>query len=223
MCAIIGILGFISYYIVPKLKLIFEDFDVELPRITDWLIQSNDVLATYLLFTPLLVLPMAAICCLVVAQYYGWDSVPTGRLGRFFVRIDTPGILRSLGRAVSAQQPLDFSVERVADRHRRAAVRKQLNQVSLAVARGADCWEALHERRFITRHELAVLQSAQRAGNLPWALQQVAESIERRLGYRFGQLGEFLQPVLVMSVGLTVLFFCVGIFWPLVYLIRSLI
>ena len=89
-----------------------------------------------------------------------------------------------------------------------------------ALKRGEDGWQVMQRERFITAHECSLLQAAQRAGNLPWVLKQLAESIERRFDYRLGQLGETLQPVFVLCVGVTVLLICVSIFFPFIQLVR---
>jgi type II secretory pathway component PulF len=74
----------------------------------------------------------------------------------------------------------------------------------------------------IGRAEMAVLGAAQRVGNLPWALAEMADSSRRRLGYRLHGLTHLLFPAVVLSFGLLVLFVVVGFFMPLVLLIEKL-
>ena len=74
----------------------------------------------------------------------------------------------------------------------------------------------------ITRPESTLLKSAQDAGNLPWALNQLADSLERRFAFRWMTTLEFLQPAVVLFMGFVTLFICLGMFMPLIKLLNDL-
>ena len=67
-----------------------------------------------------------------------------------------------------------------------------------------------------------MLGAASRVGNLGWALGELADSSRRRLTYRLHALVQVLFPLAIGLVGLTVMFFVVGLFMPLVALIQNL-
>ncbi len=218
-----SIVGFLMINVIPKFIKIFADFGTPLPPATETLIDVVIGATDYFyLWAPFVLVPVGGILVAGLAQLIGWDRIRVGWFGQFFLRMDTPVILRSLGITVGAKQPLEFGVDRIADRHRRGVVRQRLNNVFYAIKGGDDCWEAMRRQRFITKHERALLQAAQRAGNLSWALSELAGTIERRIVHRLRQLSELLQPVLVLFVGLNVLFICLAFFMPIINLITSL-
>lgn len=218
-----SIVGFLTYYFAPRFQLIFRDFSMSLPPLTAALFDVLDNTVDYFyLLAPLVLVPLAAMLVIGAAQFRGWDRVHLGRFGRLFLRFDTPVILRSLAGTVAARQPLEFGVERIADTHRHTTARRRLYEVFYAMKRGDDCWDAMQRQKLITKHERSLLQSAQRTGNLSWALSELAGSIERRTLYRIRQLGEAIQPILVLIVGVAVLFICAGFFLPLVHMIWAL-
>ena len=72
------------------------------------------------------------------------------------------------------------------------------------------------------RNDAAVLASAQRVGNLDWALRELAESSDRRLGYRLQFWLQLIFPLIVLAVGALVFLLAVAYFLPLVTLITKL-
>ncbi len=70
--------------------------------------------------------------------------------------------------------------------------------------------------------DLAVLLSAQRLGNLPWAMREMADSNRRRLVYRAQILLQFLFPMVILIYAALVLWFVTAYFLPLVKLIQVL-
>ena len=74
----------------------------------------------------------------------------------------------------------------------------------------------------IRRPELGLLQAAQRVGNLPWAMTEMADSVRRRLAYRVQAAAQMLFPLVVILLGLMVMFIVVALFLPLITLIQRL-
>jgi type II secretory pathway component PulF len=67
-----------------------------------------------------------------------------------------------------------------------------------------------------------VLEAAERAGNLSWALRELAEGSERRLGYRMQALAQVLFPLIVILIGGIVFLLAVAYFSPLIRLVEEL-
>jgi len=88
---------------------------------------------------------------------------------------------------------------------------------------GLDWSTSLARHGLLRQAEVAVFQSAGRAGNLGWALREMADSNRRRLNYRVYTLGvQVLFPLAVLTLGLVVMIYVVSYFLPLVHLITSL-
>lgn len=216
-------LGFIMYFIMPKFKKIFQDFNLDLPNITQALIGTSDTVAQYwYLFFPAFVLPSLMLSGLVIGGYYGWDNVSfSWFLGRF-PRLDAPPILRNLARVIAARQPVTFGLERMAHYHRREAVRRKLRIAFEDVEAGRDCWDALRRQGYLTKHEVALLHAAERVKNLPWALRELGDTLERRQVRRLLAWSEIMQPVVVILFAMVVAWICLSMFMPLVKVIHEL-
>ena len=87
--------------------------------------------------------------------------------------------------------------------------------------RGAGC-DRCQRSEYVHETEQVLLQSAERVGNLSWALRMVADRRARRFSYRMQVLLQILSPIVVLILGAGVMLFVVGMFMPLVDLIVNL-
>ena len=74
----------------------------------------------------------------------------------------------------------------------------------------------------IGRADRAILQAAQRVGNLPWRCGEMADSNRRRLAYRVQALLQMCFPLAVFVYGAIVCFIAVAVLLPLTALIYRL-
>ncbi|MFV0443107.1 MAG: type II secretion system F family protein [Planctomycetaceae bacterium] len=218
-----GIIGFCMYYIVPKYKAIFEDFDVELPEASLLLIEvSNLVVSWWFLGVPLILTALLATIFAGEVFRRGWRSLSLNWLTHWFPRLDTPDILRNLSRAVQTGTPLPPVLETLADHHHREHIRERLQRVLVEIERGHDPWDSLRQNRLLRTREVELLHASEVAGNLDWALRDVAERIDRDRSHRWQWWFEVLRPWPILILALMAAFFAVGMFLPLIRLLNEL-
>jgi general secretion pathway protein F len=87
---------------------------------------------------------------------------------------------------------------------------------------GAGWPDSFRKEGLLTDAEAGLLESAERVGNLVWALREVADSRERRLAYRVKVLNSLAQPVLIVGLGILVLIIVTAYFLPLVEIVLHL-
>lgn len=213
---------FCIYYIVPKFTKIFEEFGTELPLVTQWLIfLSIQAVEFGLLWFPVVFTGFAAVVYLF-ALLVGWVHW-TPPFCEFLVRSkDKAVILRMLAVAHAQERPLKQLLDSLARHFPRPGVRRRLTQAAMQIEQGRNWWESLQSEGLLSPAEAAVLKAAERAGNLTWALQEMAASSERKLAYRLDVWSQWLTPMAVFSVALPIAFFALGMFYPLIQLIEEL-
>jgi protein transport protein HofC len=215
--------GFVLYSIAPRFEAIFRDFGLPLPQLTVYTIQASHWvigrggIPTVLLGT----LELAALAILPFGLFnvFEWD-IPL--IDSLFRRRHTALLLRTLALTVEGNQPITHGIAALADDYPSGWVRRRLRKANLDVERGRDWVEALRVQGLINPADAAVLASAQRVGNLPWALRETSKAAERRLGYRLQFWSQTLFPIAVLGVGLVVFVFAVAYFFPIVRLIEVL-
>jgi type IV pilus assembly protein PilC len=223
LLTMVVVLSFIMIKIVPEFERIFQDFNLELPLISIWAIQFSNLYVQYLgipLGMGLVVLLLGAV---TVGLCYLWD-VPVLKpwSDLLFRGRPTSHVLRILAVATEQRQSLAQALLNVSRVYPSMPIRDRLVKAATEVSAGVDWRDALRNTRLVSHAEQALLAAAERAGNLPWALRQIACRRERRAVYRLATALQLLYPAAILALGAFVGFYVVALFVPLVKLIEGL-
>jgi type II secretory pathway component PulF len=211
------------YWIVPKFKKIFEDFGTDLPAMTQIVISSSDAFASHWYITlPSLLAVWGLMTTAALLPFAGGMSGFREWLSRLWPRVCLPDVLRGLALTTEARLPLEEALVPFIRWQLQVPLHSRLVRVQEAVREGHDCWGELVDEKLLTPEEAGLLQSAQRAGNLPWALNALSARVERRWQFTFLFCLEFVRPALLIAVGFVVAAFDTAMFLPLVKLINDL-
>lgn len=244
--ALVCFLIFMKVKIEPALVKIFADFDIALPPITQlalglpgtnwgWYPQSMvqgwgthpllwaaaAMIATIEVSAVVLLVLLLVLLPLMWMQWRGSWRAWLPVLGPIVNWLDLAPILRLLALEVRHARP-QSAIHSIVRLHPKAAMRKRWRGVEQDLNNGVAWNQSLLARRLLGAGDLAVLAAAERAGNLSWALNETADSLERRANYRLQALGQVLMPLLLLPVALVAGVLIVGYFAPLVTLVRSL-
>jgi type II secretory pathway component PulF len=222
LAVLVTLTAFLSYWIVPKLLSIFEDFDAELPLLTKWMVvavssQSRNVPA----LLALLGVPVVLGMLVLIVGVWGWGDLNVPLLMRWFPRWDAPAVLRSLAHGVRGSRPLPEAIQELGELHHRADVRERIARMSLTVSAGGTLASALAAEGYVRPAEQDALEWSARAGHLAWALAALADCQERASNYRVRIWMELVKPLFVLAVGVLVALFVVSLFLPLVSLVYA--
>lgn len=219
-----GVVTFVMLKIVPVFDKMFDEFGLRLPHATRTLINvSRTLVDGPLAMITILALPALSFLLVVLTLFYvGWLPRDLPLLVRLFRRYDGALILRALALVVRQGRPMTDVFLLLAEHYPLRSVAWKLKVVAARVAQGGDWCLALYEQGFFTRRDMALLQSAQRAGNLPWALEELAESMLRRQVIRLQAWYNTLFPFVLFLFGTIVGWFVIALFMPLVALIQGL-
>lgn len=221
--AIAAVLGFLSYNILPKYKAIFADFGVGLPqatlRINSFIGQgAGEMAAMYLslfVITGWLVVGSVVLCV-------GWQNLQWSWLQQMFPRRDAPVVMRYLTYLIRAGWPTPQAVQKVADEAIRDDLRERLNRVNVHLEGGDSLGAALYREGYLRPVEEAAVAAGERAGHLAFALESLAESLDRQRVFRFQGIVEVLKPVFLLILATLVAATAVAMFIPIVRLIEGM-
>ncbi|HEY2155928.1 MAG TPA: type II secretion system F family protein [Isosphaeraceae bacterium] len=216
-----AIIGFVLYFIIPKFEAIFKDFGVPLPGVTIAAIGASQWATNGWILPIITVLEWLVLLYLPFA-FAGYAEMRIPIIDRLFLRRHAILILRCLAMVVEAGRPIGAGLSTMAVSYPAKWVRERLAGVYLMSEQGHDWVDALRRFGLITRTDYALLESARRAGNLPWALRELADGSARRLGYRLQAIGQIALTLLLLALGAFMGFVAVAYFLPLVLLIERL-
>ena len=215
-------LVFIMIKVVPSYQKIFDDFGTTLPPMTRALIGVSNVAVTgSFLFFPIVLFALLVLVCATL-RYLGWSDADIPGAAWFTRRLDSAQILDTLSLVADQQRPLPEGIAALARFYPKKNVRRRLRQALADIEVGRNWCESLLWQGLIRQPQSAILQAAQRAGNLPWAMREMADSGRRRLAYRVQAISQAVLPPIVILMGLAVMFIVVALFLPLISLIQAL-
>jgi len=215
-----GILGFVVFWVVPRFLKIFQDFHAPIPGPTRLLVDVLMFLGSYWYLIPAGMLAVLAWALYVLLRRGGWAGLNWSVASSLYPRLETPTVLRGLAQTVVCRQPLALGVESLEVHHAHRGIRKRMRRLRERIAHGYNSFEPLADSGLLSRQEAEALTCAERAGNLAWALDSLAENIERRQRSLLESFIETVQPTFIAIVGLLVCGICVGIFYPIIHIIQ---
>lgn len=223
VATMVAVLTFVFIKIVPEFVKIFQEFGVELPRSTALAVMLSSTFVRWLYIPVGLVLTVLVFGSIILGICYLADiTVLRPWFDLLFRGRSTAHVLRILAVATEQRQPLANTFVWLAHVYPSAPVRRRLVAASNAIVAGADWREAVAAARFVSGSELALMKAAERTGNLPWALRQMADRRERRAAYRLAAAVQIGYPIIILLLGGLVAFYVVALFVPIVKLINGL-
>jgi len=101
-------------------------------------------------------------------------------------------------------------------------IRRPLQESFRQIEAGADWRDALWRNGLLPAAEAAVLKAAQRAGNLAWAMREMADRLTRKFTQRLTACLSVGFPAVLLVLGLLMGWFAVAMILPLAKLILDL-
>jgi type IV pilus assembly protein PilC len=215
-----SVVTFIAYFIVPKFKKIFMDFGVDLPPLTLTLMEDAELITRYW-YIVVLGIQVVLLCILIItlSSTARWFFPVLGAVYRRGVRARVLHILSVL-LETGKPLPQSFAVLGRLPLGRAALVR--LDDARLMIEDGEPLGDSLRRVGLLGSHMAPLVSSAERAGNLPWALRELADSMYQRTMRSLQRIMQVVFPASILALGMLVALVVTSIFVPLIQLISEL-
>jgi len=213
------ILTFVMLKIVPVYCKMFQEFELELPRMTQFLIAASEAaVKTWFLLVPLLMLFLVVS----VSYYARWSRYEMPVFNRLWRRSDGALVMRALALAVRQQRELGPTMWMLAKQYPYVSVGERLERAATQIDKGVHWCDALRSVGLLTWTDMGLLKSAERVGNLAWALEEMSDSALRRLALRLRVALSVGLPLVILVLGVVVFVIVAGLFLPLISMIQGL-
>jgi len=213
---------FLMLWIVPKFIAIFADFGVELPWLTLVIIAFCEFFIQFwfLLFPIVPVVLFLLVFFLLMLT----DTIATRPFGlrTMFRNIDAARFLRIFSTGLKNQVPIPDSVKVYQRVVTSAYLKDTAGRINAKITGGGGWIDAFREAGMITAGESRLLEAAQRAGNLSAVVDQIAVSQELRQSASSDLVSKFVFIPCLMLIGTLIGLFVIGMFLPMIELIKAL-
>ena len=173
------------YFIIPKFKKIFNDFDIELPEITKVLIGCSDAVVNYWYLVP--VIPIALWLMIKIikknktgAYIVDWVSLKIPLLGLIIRKSIIARTSRTLGTLIASGVPILEALAIARDTAGNAVFRKAFEHIIAAIREGESMAVPLRETRIVDDIVVNMVDVGEETGALDNMLYKVADVLRRR-------------------------------------------
>lgn len=216
----VGIIGFLSLVVMPKITDLFTKRDQQLPKLTEYLMACTDFVWNYWYL-------MIASVVLVLMAWRMWVSYPKGRKQWDHLLLNMPlfgGLRRKLicGRfarilgtmlesGLTMMNALDVVMTIIGNKHIEAA----MEDIMAGVRRGRGLSVPMKESGEFPSMFVHMVELGQKSGELESMLKQVADTYDDDVSVTIDALVSLLEPVIIIVMGLFVGVLVMSILMPI--------
>ena len=227
--ACFGAVMFICWVVLPEFEAMFSKFNVPLPALTIYFMAAARIIGRYWWLGVLAVVGLVALYKL----WYVQNPVRRLAADRMKLRMPILGpiirknaiveMTRTLALLLKSGLSMMSTLDLVRNAIHNRAVAQSLQYMRDSVERGGGLEQPLRQASDVIPPVVAdMLVTGEESGRLDSIAEQIAETYEEEVNISLSTLGEALQPVLTVFLGIMVVLVMLAVFIPLVNMINSL-
>ncbi len=221
------IVGFIMYWIVPKFQAIFDDFGVDLPKMTVWLIAASKFVVSYwwvCLLSPFIFWVLLKLMYRNKTGAYIGDRIllmiPV--MGSIVEKSTVARTTRTLGTLVQSGVPILEALNIVRDTAGNVVFERAFSRIYESIREGETIAQPLREARIVDDIVVNMIDVGEETGELDTMLNKIADNYDEEVEALVETLVSLLEPIMIVVLGGIIGFIVIALFLPLVQLISSL-
>lgn len=235
MIVAIGIVMFIMVKIIPQFSKIFEEFGVEMPALTQFLVDSSNWLAGLQpgqnwpgwIFIALLpgvffvvwkVARMAAFGRAITDTLVLWTPV----IGSLISKTTVAKFTRTLGTLIHAGVPILDAITITKETSGNYVYERALGKVHDSIREGETFAAPLREAKVVDSIVVNMIDVGEETGDLDSMLMKIADNYDEEVDVAVNSLVKLIEPLLVLFLGIVVGGIVIAMFLPLVAIIEKL-
>lgn len=216
----LGIIMFLLIFVAPKILVIYQDTDTQLPWMTLVLIQISDFLGAWwwALLAAIVITGVTFKALLKRAEFrYKVDKllIRLPILGKLIRLIQTGRFLRTLSLLTRANVPILQAMKVSAELVAIMPIKNTLAQAKDHVKDGASIHKALKQTGYFSSTSLQFVASGEATGDLQEMLMHAAENQERHVQFAMDTFLSLFEPLLILLMGVFVLFIVLAMLLPM--------
>ena len=230
----VGIVTGIMYFVIPKFEAIFEDFNIELPGLTQFLIKASGWVAGTRdgqMIPGWAVIVSAPFFIFVFLKIFRKTQFGRATIDWTILKIPVVGVLvekttvarftRTLGTLVSAGVPILEAVNITRDTCGNWVFERALQRVHDSIREGESFAVPLRESKVCDGIVVNMIDVGEETGDLDVMLMKIADNYDEEVDVAVQSLLSLIEPMLVVVLGTIVGGIVLALFMPLVKMIQS--
>ncbi|MCB9915738.1 MAG: type II secretion system F family protein [Planctomycetes bacterium] len=224
----ISVLSAVIVWVIPKFEDIFKSFGVELPRITQVLLDLSDFVVTYWYVCFGVPVLLFVAHSLMMSRPSGYRYRMHGLLLRLPILSPVvktslvAGFTRTFGTLIQAGVPHIDALEIVRDSTGNDVLREAVEDVRRTVREGEGLARPMGETGLFDDLVVNMVDVGEETGELDRMLMKVADAFEKQVDRRIEAMFKLLEPLLLVLIACMVGFIVIALFMPLLEIMTQL-
>ena len=225
----------IMYFVIPKFQEIFNDFEVELPGLTIWLIDASAWVAgtlyegqvipgaIWIIASPILIFLFFKLIRKTGPGRATTDVIRTKMplIGGLVKKTSVARFTRTLGTLISAGVPILEAIMITRDTSGNYVYEKALTKVHDSIREGETFAAPLRESKVCDALVVNMIDVGEETGDLDVMLMKIADNYDEEVDVAVQSLLSLLEPLLVVVLGVVIGTIVLALFLPLVAMIEN--
>lgn len=212
-------LGIVSFFIllqfvIPRITQVYQDFEGELPRLTQWIIALSHFSIPFILF----------VLFFFGFTLYGLRARKDLMIGLFSKLPFVSGLIEKnllaqfsslFSLLLKSGIPMLTALQSVSGIFSSQALKKDFEEIKVQIAEGTGVTQALRSLSWIGESQRALIRSGEESGKLPEAFEVIQKEASIELESQIHFALKVLEPLLIVIVGLVIGLIVVGAILPI--------
>jgi type IV pilus assembly protein PilC len=223
----VGILTFIMVSIIPKFKKIFDEFGMQLPQMTQILIDTSMWFADYWWVLPLFPLGFWLLMKLIRLTRTGryatdWIKLHIPVMGKILEKTIVARTMRTLGTLVASGVPILEALSITKETSNNTVFERCYQRVYESIREGETIADPMRESRLVDDMVVNMIEVGEETGDLDTMLYKIADFYDEEVDTAVKSLISLLEPIMIVVLGGIIGFIVIALFLPLIKLLEGL-
>ncbi len=224
---VLGITMFLMVGIVPKFKEIFDQLDIELPKLTRGVLMVSFALKDHIFEV---MLGFAGVVALFViwrrtawgARQWDWMVLRIPVFGPLFRKVALSRFSRTFATLIKSGVPILGALEIVAETAGNRVIAEAVNNAKENVRQGHTLAEPLMESRIFPPMVTRMVQIGEKSGSLEQLLEKISDFYDDQVSASVKALTAMIEPIMISIMGFLVGGIVLAVFLPIFELQKQL-
>ncbi|MDN4167087.1 type II secretion system F family protein [Cytophagales bacterium LB-30] len=212
--------GFMLYFIVPMFAEIFKRFGGELPFITQQIIAASKWLESNGIFILMLLVALTMLLLLLRKNKRFVNTLTLGLirvplLGRLYTEANLARFCSSMSLLIGAKIPLIRAIQLVEQMIEFYPIKHSLAQVEEDILRGKSLHQSFSQFSIFDGRMITLLKIGEEVNKLDVFFGKLSQNYSEAVDHRTQLLSTFLEPLIIVLLGLIVGFILVAMYLPM--------
>ena len=223
VCFVIAASAALFLKVVPMMAKIYDKLGAELPKLTQAVITTSDLLRQYLWIVILVLAGLVLVRIILKRSQVGRMMLDTWKLrmpifGPILRKVVVAKFLRTMGVLVDSGLPMLDSLELAGETSGNEVVTQASKRIAETVSRGGSLSKGFADASVFPEIVVQMVSTGEETGSLGEMLNNISDFYDEQVETSITGLSAFIEPLLIMLIGAIVAIVVVSTFLPIFYM-----